>query len=216
MVAYEDLQSSFSHNRLSRFQPSMISPPNPSSERYASPRQDDSNTWTNAHPRHRNSCPFPAPDVSSVAPARAAEPHNDASTRVPTNISDMKCNYGGCISTTVFARRSDLERHKRKHNSSTSIPCKAVGCDRKRKKPIYRTDEFQDHVFSNHGENTLFKCPVVSCPIDTLPLGLLRLHFDIHHAASENLTKDNWRYILDPEARPLSHPKISKASALCY
>jgi hypothetical protein len=147
----------------------------------------------------------------SIVSIKNAQPHDQNQASLATKTPGWKCDIPGCSSTTDFTRISDLRRHQKKHKASP-IPCTAIGCDRRRKKPIFRQDKFREHVLTNHGDASLFKCPNRSCSIASLPFRHLQIHFDLDCKESPDKRKarENWGSLLKPTARICPLPRCRK------
>jgi hypothetical protein len=94
--------------------------------------------------------------------------------------SILRCDHPDCeTKTTTFGRKSDLKRHKQKHQGSAFL-CTAVGCTRKSTKGFDRKDKLLEHVRRAHGHDASFTCPL-GCEIEPLPLLLLGIHMNSFH-----------------------------------
>jgi hypothetical protein len=96
---------------------------------------------------------------------------------------DLRCTYPGCPYTGTFKRKYELQRHERKHNQSEQQRCLGMGCD----KEFYRLDKLWDHIRAS--QHTVFKCPVVDCPMTFSALQEVLQHFSEHPAT----VKDEYR-----------------------
>jgi hypothetical protein len=93
---------------------------------------------------------------------------------------DLRCTYPGCPYTGTFKRKYELQRHEKKHNQLEQQQCLGMGCDKK----FYRLDKLWDHIRASR--HTVFKCPVVDCPMNSSSLQGVLEHFSGHPDTVKN------------------------------
>lgn len=126
-------------------------------------------------------------------------PLADDTTDPPRHV----CQEQGC--TSSFGRRSELQRHMRKHDgSSEAYSCPAQGCPRSGSRSFKRSDKLKDHILQGHDEDDLFCCPEQDCQ-RTLTRDLFAIHFESHFRL--NMTLDVYRSMTCVRVCPM--PKCS-------
>lgn len=98
--------------------------------------------------------------------------------------SAIRCPHEDCqYRKATFKRRSDLNRHSRKHEGTTAFRCSAIGCRiRGIKASFIRPDKLREHIRRAHGHEAEFLCPCQGCCEGPFPLVLLGVHMDNCHS----------------------------------
>jgi hypothetical protein len=98
-----------------------------------------------------------------------------------TTVEKIKCTWPECRSNKSFGRKTELDRHMKKHTGSVKLPCPVLYCSHRERRPFYRDDKFTDHLRQAHTEDEMCECSVDGCTAPPMPLILLRLHTHNHH-----------------------------------
>ncbi|KAF2845087.1 hypothetical protein T440DRAFT_283675 [Plenodomus tracheiphilus IPT5] len=123
-------------------------------------------------------------DMRHACEMSPAQPHSDQalrpSLRYPESLQlptpkAFRCPEAGCELKT-FHRRSELNRHSRKHQNGPKFMCPVQYCPRVT--GFDRKDKLQDHILSGHDKEELINCSRQGCSA-SLPRDLWAVHVNL-------------------------------------